>query len=424
MSEASVPAGLGHSPFRCRPSSSGGCAIVFTTSLRRLRNRRPLRRPGRLLVPAVAFSLIYGVTVASTPASSQPKPAADDSLAEVECLAGGSCGGPPAPSSFESRQPAQRPLCVAEETIKSAPMRLKTEVLAFANSDMVAPCRQAALALAPKRDVMMSALESGSPALLEQSYGKAADDFSAACFTQRKILNHAQVTPAERTFLRDHVGLIVDQTRPARSSAKPVCEAARIGRFIITPEHCLPAAARAQAASGGIIKEIGFRFFDHPTVHSMKIRKLGTDAEPKRESPRDFAVLEIVNAPELDEPVEPLFGTMNLFEDFVVATTSVDLKVLRELNSGQAIDFGTAVQIRSNTICRPAHITRDGIFLHTCFPEGIVNVGAPFFQRQRGRLVLVGFQNGKTSSLPDPTLAACTRGLPNFGVAISLRALN
>ena len=383
---------------------------------------RSHRAPARLLASAFGFVLIYGITTAPTPAYSQPKPTADDDLADVQCLAGGSCTGPPPPSSFESRPPAQRPLCAAEETIKSAPLKLKSEVLAFASSDMVAPCRQAALALAPKREVMMSALESGSPASLEQAYGKAADDFSAACFTQRKILNHGQVTQTERTFLRDHVGLIVDRIRPARSGLKPVCEAARIGRFVITPEHCVPAAARAQAALGSVLKEIGFRFFDHPTVFGMKIRKLGTDAEPKRESPRDFAVLEIVSAPELDEAAEPLIGTMNLFDDFVVATTSVDLKVLHELNNGLTVDFGTAVQIRNNTICRPAHISRDGIFLHTCFPEGIVNAGAPFFQRQHGRLVLVGFQNGKTSSLPDPTLAACTRALPNFGIAISMRS--
>lgn len=423
MSEARVLVGLVHSPIRCRPSPSGGCADAFPIPPKRLRSRPLLRRPTRLLLPVLAFSLIYSVTIASTPACSQPKPATEDAFADVQCLAGGSCTQPTPPSSFESRQPAPPPLCAAEETIKSAPLRLKSEVLAFASSDMVAPCRQAALSLAPKRDIMMASLESGSPASLEQAYGKAADDFSAACFTGRRILNHAQVTPAERTFLRDHVGLIVDRNRPVRSSLKPVCEAARIGRFVVTPAHCVPATARAQAASGGVIKEIGFRFFDHPTVFGMKIRKLGTDAEPRRESPRDFAVLEIVSAPELDEAVEPLIGTMSLFDDFVVATTSVDLKVLHELNSGLAIDFGTAVQIRSNTICRPAHITRDGIFLHTCFPEGIVNAGAPFFQRQHGRLVLVGFQNGKTSSLPEPTLAACTRALPNFGIAISMRSL-
>lgn len=400
---------------------------------RSIRHPRVLRRAAiGLGAIAVAAAVVHGGMVAQTPANSQPASTFDDPIAAALCLAGQGCAGPASPSSsFESRPPAQQAICAAEETIKSAPLKLKNEVLAFSRSDLVAPCRQAALALAPKRDTFMAAvenrpptsLEQAPPTSLEQAYVKAADDFAAACFTQRRILNHGTITPAERTFLREHVGLIVERPKPTAAGLKPVCEAARLSRFVITPEHCIPAAIRAQAKLGSDLDEIGFRFFDHPAVFEMKLRKLGTGTDPKNDPPRDFAILEIIGAPELDEAVEPLMGTMQLFDDFVVATTSVNLSVMHKLNNGLALDFGTAVQIRSNTICRPAHVTRDGIFLHTCFPEGIINAGAPFFQRQRGQLVFVGFQNGKTSSLPDPTLAACTRGLPNFGVAISARTL-
>ena len=274
-----------------------------------------------------------GVQVSLAVASLTPF---NDPIAVGRCLAGQNCTGPASQisSSFELMRPrfgnkrGPGPPCAAEETIKSAPIALKFEVLNFMQSDFVARCRQAAIVLAPMRNKAFAATTTGPSNSFERAYVKAARNFSAECFTSRRILNHGPLTQAERNFLRQHVGLIVDRLDPRWPEARPVCEAARLGRFVITAQHCLPAGARKDEQSGSPLKAIGFRFFDRPTVFGLKLRKLGTSIDPTRDRARDYAVLEMTDAHGMDESIRSLIGTLRLFDDFIIATTSVDLRVI------------------------------------------------------------------------------------------------
>lgn len=359
-----------------------------------------------LTLLAVMSGGLSGAAFSQTASAPALPPYFSDPVAGARCLAGDGCGRSAASA------------CVAEQTIKTAPLALQARALALSRSKLAEDCRAATAVVAPDRDKVREIYQHTPGALLSDEHLKSMRNYYAACQSPELGLNQGPVTPAQTHFLRDHIGLIVRRNNPDWPGPQPICEAARLGRFIVTAAHCFPAEARASARPGDYIPDIGFRFFDSPTIYGLTLRRFGTDKDAREEPHRDYVISEISQTPSLDEDIAPLLGIMQPFDDFVTETAHMTALLSRGHRTGAAQDFSSVTFIHKNTLCRPAHIAPDGLFLHSCLIDSALSIGAPFFQRQDGRYVFVGIHSGDTVTLQDPPLAACARGLNKYGIAI------
>jgi hypothetical protein len=390
-----------------------------------------------LAATAFAVVLMQGIDIKF--ATSAPGPT--DPVASARCLATGVCTGRPrkgGSNAVESaqgreelsgverspeRKPAQSrraeatPVCVASAGLKNIPKPLRDHLLAMMRADQATTCSRAVNVLAPLRDRLQDAYESAKPASLADNFVKAATNYVDNCFTRDLLLDRGAVSPAEENFLRAHVGFIVLRNNLHWEDSQPICHALRLGRLVITAQHCIPQNSEAYQAGGGYTPEIAFRSLDRPTNYGLVLRVLGTDKGYLQERNLDFAVLEIPGAPDLSEDVAPLIGKMELFDDFYVLTSNIYLRLVNKMHSGATLNFQRATRIEHSALCRPAYIAPNGLFLHACQTEAGIS-GAPLFQRQNGRLVFVGIHNGVTEAIADPSMAACTAGLPNYGVIV------
>lgn len=389
-------------------------------------------------IGATAFIvvLLQGVDIRS--ASSNPGPT--DPVASARCLATGECTKPTPPGidPLESQRPPQPtdglertparapaprspsvagPVCAASEGLKKIPQALREQLLTFSRTKKAGNCATAVGALAPLRDQLGDAYEKAKPELLADKFVSAVADYVDACFTRDMLLDRGALTPAEESFMRAHIGFIVLRHNLSWADSQPICHAVRLGRFVVTAQHCVPANSAAYKAGAGYTPEIAFRFLDSPTSYGLVLRKLGAEKGYAENRNLDYAILEIPAAPELAEDIAPLVGKMELFADFYNLTANIYLRVAGNVHSGAAFDFRRTTRFEHSTLCRPAYIAPNGLFLHACQTESGIS-GAPLFQRQNGRLVFVGIHNGVTEALEDPQLSACTLGLPNYGVIV------
>ncbi len=309
------------------------------------------------------------------------------------------------------------PVCVASEGLKKMPQALRTQLTKLSNAVNAGNCAQAVGVLAPLRNQLSDAYEKAKPTSLARKFVDAATDYVDACFTRSLLLNRGGLTPAEEKFMRAHIGFIVLRHSVSWADSRPVCHAARLGRFVVTAQHCIPSNSEAYKTGTGYTPEIAFRFLDSPTNYGLVLRKLGSRKGYELERNLDYAILEIPAAPNLDEKIAPLVGKMQLFGDFYNLTANIYLRVAAHVHSGAAFDFHRATRVEHSVLCRPAYIAPNGLFLHACQTEAGIS-GAPLFQLQNGRLVFVGIHNGVTEALEDPSLAACAHGLPNYGVIV------
>ncbi len=109
----------------------------------------------------------------------------------------------------------------------------------------------------------------------------------------------------ENISLRDHTGVIVRRNNPDWPGPQAICQAARLGRYIVTAEHCIPDDIKAKAHLGDYLPDLGFRFFDNPAIYGVNLRRLGTNKDPNEDQPHDYAVFEISDAHVLREDIEP-----------------------------------------------------------------------------------------------------------------------
>lgn len=236
------------------------------------------------------------------------------------------------------------------------------------------------------------------------------------------LQSRGDVSSADQQFLQKHIGVILLRRSLSWGDAQPICHAARLGRLVITAQHCVPSNSEAYAAGAGRTPEIGFRFLDNNTVFNLNLRKLGTKKGYVEERNRDFAILEILNLPSnLEEDINSLVGKMELFGDFYNLTSNIYQRIANRAQG--AAELQHTARIEHSLLCRPAHIAANGIFLHACQTESGVS-GAPLFQRQNGRLVFVGIHNGVTSALDEPNLSSCKAGLPNYGITVPPEIIN
>lgn len=360
------------------------------------------------LLAIMSGSLLDTAFGQTTPAPTLPS-WASDAVASARCLAGEGCGRSAASA------------CIAEQTIKTAPLALQARALALSRSKRAKDCRAAMNAVAGipgERERLREIYQSTPEALLSDRSTKEMRNYYAACLSPELALDQGPVTPAQTRFLRDHIGLIVRRNNPNWQGPQPICEAARLGRFIVTAQRCVPAEARTSARPGDYIEDIGFRFFDSPTIYGLTLRHLGTENGAREEQPRDYAILEILRTPSLNEDVEGLLGTVQLFDDFVTVTAEITAVLGSGRGSSAVKDFNSITFIHKNTLCHPAYIAPNGLFLHSCIIGSALSLGAPLFQLRNGRLVFVGIHSGDTETLPDPSLAACAPGLSKYGIAI------
>lgn len=395
--------------------------------------RRAAARLGAITVAVIVLQVIDVGIAWNNPGPTDP-------VASARCLATGECSGatPPgiaplesqlAPQSSEGLERAPTPnrtqsgstdaapVCVASEGLKKIPQPLRARLLELSRAEQAGACARAVGVLSPLRYQLRDAYESAKPALLADKFVNAASDYVNACFTRNLLLDRGAVTPAEEKFMRAHIGFIVLRNNLKWEDSQPICHAVRLGRFVVTAQHCVPTNSEAYKAGAGYTPEIAFRFLDRPTNYGLVLRKLGAEKGYAEERNLDYAVLEIPNAPDLNEETAPLLGKMELFADFYNLTANIYLRVAGNVHSGAAFDFHRATRVEHSALCRPAYIAPNGIFLHACQTESGIS-GAPLFQRQNGRLVFVGIHNGVTEALEDPQLSACTRGLPNYGVIV------
>jgi len=402
-------------------------------------NWRALRRAATRLT-AIAAAVIVLLCFEIGNALSNPGPT--DPVASARCLATGECSGPtapvttpletqsgrqlpegfergpaPAPGRVQIRPAAAAPICAASEGLKKIPPALRAHLLNLSRAPSAGNCSQAVGVLAPLRNQLRDAYEKSKPTSLADKFVNAATDYVNACFTRGLLLDRGDLTPAEEKFMQAHIGFIVLRQNLNWEDSQPVCHAVRLGRFVVTAQHCIPTNSEAYKAGAGYTPEIAFRFLDRPTNYGLVLRKLGSTKGYELERNRDYAILEIPAAPGLDEDIAPLVGKMELFGDFFNLTANIYLRVTAKVHSGAAFDFRRATRVEHSALCRPAYIAPNGLFLHACQTEAGIS-GAPMFQRQNGRLVFVGIHNGVTEALDDPALAACTRGLPNYGVIV------
>jgi len=369
------------------------------------------RTAGRWAVQAalliVASGALLGSAIGQTaPASSIPLWISDP-VATARCLAGHGCG--------RSAVAA----CVAERTIETAPPALKAEALALSRSKPAEDCRAALAVLAPEREIIREIYRRAPQMLWSDEYIQSMRNYFAACLSSpRMALNRGPVTPAQEHFLDDHTGLIVRQNNPDWPGPQPICQAARLGQFIVTAERCLPAEIKANLRPGDYIPDLGFRFFNSPTIYGVSLHRFGTDKDIDVDQRRDYAIFKIPGTPSLQEDVEPLLGKARPLDDFVTVTAHIIGVLNRDLRTGAALNFDPATTIHKNTLCRPGYVSVDGLFLHGCLIDSALSVGAPMFQRQNGKYVFVGIHVGDTITLKEPSLAACARGLNKYGIAI------
>jgi hypothetical protein len=389
-------------------------------------------------IAATAFIVVLLQGVDIRGASSNPGPT--DPVASARCLATGECSGaiPPGIAPVESqlplqipggiertpeRAPAPRspavagPVCAASEGLKKIPQVLRQRLLELTRAEQAGSCARAVNTLAPLRNQLRDAYENAKPASLANKFVNAATDYVNACFTRGLLLDRGALTPAEGNFMRAHIGFIVLRNNLSWADSQPICHAVRLGRFVVTAQHCIPTNSEAYKAGAGYTPEIAFRFLDRPTTYGLVLRKLGAEKGYAEERNLDYAVLEISTAPDLNEEIAPLVGKMELFADFYNLTANIYLRVSGNVHSGAAFDFHRATRVEHSSLCRPAYIAPNGLFLHACQTETGIS-GAPLFQRQNGRLVFVGIHNGVTEALDDPRLSVCARGLPNYGVIV------
>lgn len=389
-------------------------------------------------IAATAFVVVLLQGVDIRGASGNPGPA--DPVASAHCLATGECSGPtppgispleseppPSPSEGFERVPAQasaprrpaaaRSACVATEGLKKLSPVLREQLLTLSRTERAGSCATAVAVLAPLREQLADAYEKVKPSSLANRFVSAATDYVDACFTRGMLLDRGALSPAEEKFMRAHIGFIVLRHNLKWEDSQPVCHAVRLGRFVITAQHCVPGNSAAYKAGAGYTPEIAFRFLDSPTSYGLVLRKLGAEKGYAQARNLDYAVLEIPSAQDLNEEIAPLLGKMELFADFYNLTANVYLRVAGNVHSGAAFDFRRSTRFEHSTLCRPAYIAPNGLFLHACQTESGIS-GAPLFQRQNGRLVFVGIHNGETEALEDPQLSACTLGLPNYGVIV------
>lgn len=397
-------------------------------------------RRAAISLGAIALAVVVVQFIDIRSAFDNPGPSPTDPVASARCLATGECSGPARPSSapLESqlarqslegleraptREQAPRsfaattPVCAASQGLKNLPQALREHLLELTRAEQAGSCSQAVNVLAPLRVQLQTTYESARPESMADKFVNAATDYVNACFTRTMLLDRGALTPAEEHFLRAHIGFIVLRQNLSWEDSQPTCHAARLGRFVVTAQHCVPANSESYKAGRGYTPEIAFRFLDRPTNYGLVLRKLGSEKGFTQERNLDYAILEIPGAPDLAEDIAPLVGKMELFADFYNLTANVYLRVAANIHSGAALDFQRATRVEHSALCRPAYIAPNGLFLHACQTEAGIS-GAPLFQRQNGRLVFVGIHNGVTEALEDPSLAACALGLPNYGVNI------
>jgi len=370
------------------------------------------RLPAGGLVALAVAGFVPGAASAQT----APVPALSfvftDPVGGARCLAGEGCGA--ATAGFESRPLA----CIADEIVKTIPPYLKAEAQDLSRSALTAECRTAAEAMARRRDEIRELYARAPGAPVPDALLDAAAKYAETCLSPQLEQNHGPISLADRSFLRQHTGLILRREGPTWQSQQPVCQAARLGRYIVTARNCIFPDGGPNLRPGDTLDDIAFRFFDQPTTYSLTLRQLGGGGGPSGDQANDYAIFEIPQTPFLDEDAGPLTGSMRLFDNIFTATTNVTTMLRRGFQSGAALDFNSAAYVRMNTLCRPAYIAPDGIFLHGCQIDSVLSNGAPIFQRRDGRLVFVGIHSGDTSALKQPALAACATGLSRYGIAI------
>lgn len=314
--------------------------------------------------------------------------------------------------------------CIASAGLKEIPQRLRSQLLRIAGSSTTRACAASVTALSPLRDELYASdyqrtAEARSRTLAGriQRFTRAAEVYVKSCLSDETLLDLGRPKPASEEFMQTHVGLILLKRDVTWDDARPVCHAARIGRLVITAQHCVPTNSESYQAGSGPTAELGFRFLDKKRVYPLTLRELGNG--PKyviEDRQRDYAIFEIATAaPELNEEVRPLLGSIELFQDFYNLTANVYVRVAAK-DQGSS-DFERLTRMEHSTLCRPAFIGPRGMFMHACHTEAGTS-GSPFFQMQNDRLVFVGIHNGVSEALDEPGWAACAGGLPNYGITI------
>lgn len=375
-------------------------------------------------IAAPAQSGRRGITIA------RPPHIPVDPVDGGNCLGGGCCSCPSA-AAGNGRNPedAIRPLaapaartvraCLAERTLRDLPQDIRDAARALGSDPRAQACRKAVRALLAERVQIVEAYANGPPRAMIGEHIDTARHYAESCLDDGLLQNRRQLSAAERDYLRSHVGFIVLRLNPEWEDAQPICHAARIGRFVVTAQHCVPVDATLGGYVFGYQSDISFRFMDRPTQYGLSLRRLGTEQSFVQERHADFAVLEIVGAPELNERTShAAIGALSLFDDLILQSSNVYSRIAADIHSGTAEHFSGAVAYENSVLCRPAHVTPQGLFLHGCQTEDGTS-GAPFFQRRDGRLVFVGLHNGRTDALETPDLSACAAGLPNYGIHVA-----
>lgn len=377
--------------------------IILRTSKGRATERWAIR----LASVTVTSVALLGSAIGQTAPASPMALWVTDPVTAAQCLAGEGCGKSAAAA------------CVAEQTIKAAPPALKAEALAMSRSKATADCRATIAELAIDRDKYRELYQRAPRTIFSDEYVQSVRNYFAACLASPQLaLNQGSVTPAQTHFLKKHTGLILRRDNPNWPGPQPICQAARLGRFIVTAERCIPEDIRAKTHAGDYVPTLGFRFLDSPTVYGIGLHRLGTDKGALAEQLRSYAIFEIPGTPALEEDIEPLLGTMQPLGDFIVITAHLTAVLSRGLQTAAAVDYTPVTTIHKNTLCRPGFVSADGLFLHSCLIDSALSVGVPLFQRQNGRYVFVGIHVGDTITLQQPSLAACAPGLNKFGIAI------
>jgi hypothetical protein len=309
--------------------------------------------------------------------------------------------------------------CIASAGLKKMPASLRERIVASTNTAAANACSKAVETLIPLRDQLYAgAFDNNGHDARMARFEHAAAGYVGACFNETILLNNGAPSAADEQFMKSHAGQIVMRRTLTWDSARPVCHAARVGQTVITAQHCIPTNSESYKVGRGPIPELGFRFFGQTKIHPLTLHRLGNG--PRRmidDRSRDYAVLQIVGAPDLAEKSQDFVGKLDLFADFFMISSNVYLRIAQKVR-GDEVGFTYSTRTEHSSLCRPSFVAPNGLFLHACHTEAGVS-GAPLFQRRNGRLVLVGIHNGVTEALEDPALSACAAGLPNYGISIS-----